>query len=168
VSDQLVIVAGLLLAGYVLIALEAFVVPGFGVPGIAGFLCLAGGCWLAFRWFGVLEGTVAVLLVLSSTTAFLMWIPRTHYGRNVIQRKTLADARSPTTTLTAGDVGVAESDLRPSGVGRFGDLRESVVTDGDFVGDGTVIRIVSIEGARVLVERQSATDDHTEDKKGES
>ena len=64
-----------------------------------------------------------------------------------------------------GARGVAESDLRPSGVARFGDLRESVVTAGDFITSGTPIRIVSSEGARVLVEPDAGSE---EEVKGES
>ena len=151
-TDQLVIVGGLILAGYALLAVELFVMPGFGFAGIGGLLCFGAGCILAFRWWGTVYGSLAVLFVVASVTLILAWIPRSRIGDQVIHRGSLATAHSIVATLQVGDQGVAESDLRPSGIARFGDRRESVVTDGDFVTAGTPVRVAEVEGARISVE----------------
>lgn len=155
-SEQLMIVAGLVLAGYLLLAAELFVFPGFGLVGIGGLLCFGAGCIYAFRYFGMAPGSLLVVVVLISVTAILAWFPKSSFGKGVIQSHTLAAAHSVETTLSTGQRGVAESDLRPSGIARFGEIRESVVTDGDFVRSGSDVQVVEIEGARILVERASA------------
>jgi membrane-bound serine protease (ClpP class) len=152
VSEHLLLIGSLLVAGYLLLALEAFVIPGFGLAGLAGLAALGAGCVLAFRWFDPVTATVLVGGVVATTTAFLWWVPRSAFGRDVVHQGSLHSARSSEDRLQVGLNGVAESDLRPAGVARFGDLRESVVTDGDFVSRGAAVRVVEVRGSRVVVE----------------
>ena len=57
-----------------------------------------------------------------------------------------------------GQRGVAVSKLRPSGTAQFGRERISVVTEGEFIEQGTEVEIVSVEGARVVVRRPEPPD----------
>ena len=54
--------------------------------------------------------------------------------------------------VAAGEVGVATSDLRPSGLALFGDRRVDVVSQGDFIAAGTRVRVIEVSGNRVMVE----------------
>jgi len=152
VSEDLLLVGSLLVTGYVLLALEAFVIPGFGLAGLGGLAALGAGCALAFRWFEPAAATAIVGGVVATTTAFLWWVPRSRFGRDVVHRSSLGAARASEARVEVGSLGVAESDLRPSGVARFGELRESVLTDGDFVPHGSAVRVVEVRGSRVVVE----------------
>ena len=49
-------------------------------------------------------------------------------------------------------MGVATSDLRPSGLALFGDRRVDVVSQGDFISAGTRVRVIEVSGNRVMVE----------------
>jgi membrane-bound serine protease (ClpP class) len=158
-SDPVIIVVALLVAGYVLMAMEIFVVPGFGVAGISGLLCLAAGCYSSFAYYGTTYGTLTVLLVLGSTTAVFLWIPRSRVGRNIVHSSSLSKARAGESELAPDQLGIAESDLRPAGIARFGELRQSVVTEGEFIASGTSIQITEIRGSRIVVE--AAPDDRS-------
>jgi membrane-bound serine protease (ClpP class) len=57
-----------------------------------------------------------------------------------------------------GRRGVALSKLRPSGTAQFGRERVSVVTEAEFIEQGTEVEIVSVEGARVVVRRPEPPD----------
>jgi membrane-bound serine protease (ClpP class) len=48
-------------------------------------------------------------------------------------------------------VGTAVTDLRPSGTGLFGDERLDVVSESEWIKQGTRIRVVSAEGYRHVV-----------------
>ena len=150
--DQIFLIAGLVVAGYLLLSLEAFVVPGFGVPGIAGLLCLVVACALALRYFGAFGGgaLVAGVVVLTSVMGYLL--PKTPFGRWVVHRKTLRSAKTEVEGLVITDEGVAESVLRPAGIARFGERRESVVTRGEYVDAGKPVTVVELDGLRVVVE----------------
>jgi membrane-bound serine protease (ClpP class) len=152
VTDPAVTVAALLVAGYLLLAVEIFVIPGFGVVGMLGIVCLLAGCYLSFHYFGGAYGALAVVLVLGSVTAILMWIPRSPFGRDVVQSSTLEKARASDSKLTAGAVGIAESNLRPAGIARFGDSRESVVTEGEYIESGARVVVAEVRGSRIVVE----------------
>lgn len=54
--------------------------------------------------------------------------------------------------LSVGETGIALSTLRPSGKARFGEMLVDVVTQGQFVDEGSPVRILSISGDAVVVE----------------
>jgi len=150
----------LILVGVVLLALEALVIPGFGVAGVLGIGVLAYAIFRVFQesWLTVL-GTSTVLA--GVMLAGLLWfLP---YSR-VAARLRLATriGRAPEDAAVTpgrageradleGAVGVALTDLRPAGLARFGDERVDVVTLGDFIVAGTPIRVARVEGNRVTV-----------------
>jgi membrane-bound serine protease (ClpP class) len=51
-----------------------------------------------------------------------------------------------------GEVGVAQTALRPAGRAEFGDRLMDVVTEGEFVDRGDKVRIREIHGNRIVVE----------------
>jgi membrane-bound serine protease (ClpP class) len=54
--------------------------------------------------------------------------------------------------LRAGDTGVAATTLRPAGKATFRGDSYDVVTSGDFIKEGASVRVVSVDGMRVVVE----------------
>lgn len=160
-SDPAITVIALLVAGYLLTAAELFVIPGFGVAGIGGLACLLGGCFLAFHYFGNGYGGLVVVLILSTATALLIWIPKSRFGRDVVHSTSLADSKASggEPLVAIGARGVAETDLRPAGIARFGEVRQSVVTDGEFINANEPLTVMEIRGSRVVVELASSTDD---------
>ena len=50
-----------------------------------------------------------------------------------------------------GKEGVTTTVLRPTGMAEFDGVRLNVVSEGEFVQSGVKVRIVSVEGSRVLV-----------------
>jgi membrane-bound serine protease (ClpP class) len=156
--------------GVVLLALEVFVIPGFGVAGIAGIGAIAAGLLLAMvehwpgtRWPDGAQWQAAIIrLGLGISGAVVVgallarWLPKTILFQRLELGKTLSAAegytssKGPAASLLGAD-GVAETVLRPSGKGRFGEQLVDVVTEGDFIQKGERVRIVAVEGARVVV-----------------
>lgn len=148
----------LLLAGIGLIILE-MLMPGFGLPGIAGSVAIIIGILLYAKTLSqallLLALITAVLVVL-----FLVALRSVSKGRLSRSPMVLRDAARDTAGYDAflkpeellGKCGTALSMLRPSGVGVFDGQRLDVVTEGAFLPSGTAIRIVRIQGRRILVE----------------
>jgi membrane-bound serine protease (ClpP class) len=151
-ADPAITVIALLVTGYLLMAAEIFLIPGFGVFGVAGLVCLGAGCWLAYGHFGPAYGVLAIVLVLASTTAVVLWIPKSRFGKDVVHSSTLAEAHAAETDLAPGQTGVTESDLRPAGFARFGEIRQSVVTEGEFIAADSKIVVTRVHGSRIVVE----------------
>ncbi len=168
----------LFVAGLVFIVVELFVLPGFGIAGVTGILLLFSSVVLASQTFVVpetirdwesLRGTLLVLL--GSTIAFVAGaivitkatgrIPL--LSRLALPPPTLDDKDgfnqgkdekaeiAPHETVQVGDWGVANTPLRPSGKGQFGDEFVDVATEGTFVHAGAQIRILKIQGHMITV-----------------
>lgn len=168
----------LLMLGFVLLALEIFVIPGFGVAGISGIVLIAwsligamiqhypGGPWLP-SWEQMEMPLIKFALSLGITAVIAAILARylpksTAFRRLVLAESTNRDAgytASAQTEDLVGMVGTALTDLHPAGRARFGDRKLDTVTRGDFIDRGRQIRIVETHGSRIIVE---AHEDHTE------
>ncbi|SFQ22539.1 NfeD family protein [Caldicoprobacter faecalis] len=155
------LMALLFILGAVLVAIE-FMVPGFGIAGTLGIISLLLGIVVASRVVSppVLVGIIAaVLLVIVS---LLVWAYRSATKGGKISRTLLLHSRldkeqgytsvQPEESLV-GMEGVALSMLRPSGTAQIGDRRVDVVTEGEFIPKGTRVRVIKVEGFRVVVAR---------------
>jgi membrane-bound serine protease (ClpP class) len=164
----------LFLLGLVLIALEIFVVPGFGVPGIAGILLFVASLVLVTlerlpetsrEWMS-LGGTLlmfGVSMVLAVAGAFLLArsLPSIPYAsRLMLNPPSEASDGPPDDVLSEGmatgllgAIGVAATPLRPAGKARFGDDFLDVIAEGDFVNPGSRVQVIEIEGNRIVVKQ---------------
>lgn len=157
----------LLGAGLVLLGVEIFVVPGFGVFGLAGivavlaslYLSLVGSMATGFDFSQaamVLSASIAIVIVGAWTIVRLL--PRNERFRRSgimlgdrLTRET-GYLSAPVRHDLVGQQGIALTDLRPAGTGQFGDERLDVVADGGWISRGTPIRIVRSEGYRHVVQ----------------
>jgi membrane-bound serine protease (ClpP class) len=161
-------------AGVILLFVEVFVTPGFGVVGILGVLLILGS--LVFSLSGVPLDvsfdtgllTTAVSRVLLSLAgsivlffAALAVLPRTRVRNRLVLATAInataaggAEGEAIAEVLAAGLTGVAESFLRPAGIARFGERRIDVVSEGDFIGQGARVVIVRTAGNRVVVREE--------------
>lgn len=156
----------LLAAGLILIGLEMFVIPGFGVAGLAGITAVIGSIYLSLvshlssesdmsQAAGMLSA--AILIVLLAAWALVRKLPRS--GRFERSGVLLGDAThrnagyisNPVREELLGATGVALTDLRPAGAARINDERVDVVAEGTFIPSGTPIRVVRSEGYRHVV-----------------
>ena len=69
-------------------------------------------------------------------------------------------ARDEESLPAIGQVGVAESDLRPGGKARFGNRRLDVLTDGEFLPKGSRIVVVRFSGNRLMVSEATGGSNH--------
>jgi membrane-bound serine protease (ClpP class) len=170
-----------IVAGIVLLALEAFVIPGFGLPGIAGILLLAVGLIASFvprevpipgsgsSWWPTMPlqfdylkrglwalagGLTGSLMGMALLARYFPKVPVA--GRLVLPNPTREQVTvdDPYEGLArVGHIGRTEGPLRPAGKARFGALLVDVVSDGEFVPPGTRVEVVERAGSRVVVRR---------------
>lgn len=153
-------------AGLVLVGLEVFVVPGFGIFGVLGAVGVFGGIYMSLlggvptvpdftRAGMVLSTTILILLV--SGWAILRSLPgNSRLSRSGIFLQDRTDRAigyesSHRRDELVGRVGKALTDLRPAGTGVFEDERIDVVSESEWIQAGTPIKVVSAEGYRHVV-----------------
>lgn len=139
-------------AGLLLLAAEVTLFPGFGVAGLAGLASLLASVYLSYgEAFPTVAGLAVILIGLGSALA--VWrLPRSSLTRRFLLSESLAGASaSPATAELRGRYGIALSDLRPSGVADLEGRRVDVVTSGEWVGRGSRLEVIKVEGHRVVV-----------------
>jgi membrane-bound serine protease (ClpP class) len=150
---------GLLVSGLLLLGAEVFV-PG-AVLGVFGGLCLLGACIAGFQAFpGYGPHITAAVLVLSgvSIAVWIRFFPGSPLGRRMTVSRDLGNAHAGDETLAVlvGRRGTAASDLRPAGYARIDGQRVDVVTQGGMISKGEPVRVLAVEGSRVVVGRDAS------------
>jgi membrane-bound serine protease (ClpP class) len=142
----------LLVAGAVLVLLET-VLPGM-IAGIVGLLCLLAGVILGYNEFGPRSGNLILCGVLAGliigTLAWLKFFPNSRLGKIFVSQGAVGEIRTEKPELL-NQTGTALTPLRPSGAALIDGKRVDVVTEGAHVGRGTPIKVVAVEGMRVVV-----------------
>lgn len=153
--------AGLIVLGFVLLAIEVFL-PG-AILGILGGLCLFAAIVYAFVALGATGGLLTLggvlVLCLLLVPLWLKMSPKTRVGRKLTLHHSETNYASAPSDYQryVGRSGVAQSPLRPSGIALIDGERVDVVTDNAFLKAGVRIRVLRVEGARIVVEEVPAS-----------
>lgn len=163
-------------AGMLLIGLEIFVIPGFGVPGVAGLLLLLAGLVGLFVPAGtgpfpdtaegrsdLLRGGVALLMSLGTAGVAMYFIAK-HFGSIPLlgklvlstpggdESELLVAMDDAPAVARVGQTGRAVTPMRPAGRVEVGDAVIDAVAEFGFIEAGTPIRVVQVDGMRIAVE----------------
>lgn len=171
-GEMFVLALLLFILGLVLLGLEIFVLPGFGVCGISGILFLLAGLGLVTMekvpdstagWveFGTRTSYYLFALIGALFFAFMIakLLPQMP-GANRLMLAPPPDAPASTApelpgaseaAELLGAIGTTTTALRPAGVVRFGDKFVDVVSDGGFIPTGTRVQVIAVEGTRIVV-----------------
>jgi membrane-bound serine protease (ClpP class) len=157
----------LVVSGLVLLGVEIFVVPGFGITGIIGLAALLGGLSLTLfgagaSWEFILNAVARVIFSLLAAVIaslfMLRFLPRLPFGRRLIL-DTGVPASAGYASAPEGDKawlgksGRALSPLRPAGIAELNGERLDVVSDGEFIESGAAIVVMRVDGNRIVVRR---------------
>ena len=146
--------------------LEIFVIPGFGIAGIAGILFMMGGLYLSL--LGSLEQlessdftaaagylSLSFIITFFGVVILIKLFPKTSIWRRIsLDESQLRDKgyiASRDYSKYIGKKGKALSALRPAGVGQFGKERLDIVSEGEFIDKDTTIVISQVDGYRLIV-----------------
>ena len=147
------IIAVLIAVGFLFLLLEILVLPGTNVAGIIGFAMIGIGVWQAYAVFGGTAGTLtlvgsAVLSIIALYFALKAktW-DRASLKSNISSRVNVVEENS----LKPGDTGITVSRLNPMGKAIINDNYFEVRTKGEFIDQGTNIKVVKIDGNKITV-----------------
>ena len=142
----------LLIVGAILLFLETLL-PGM-IAGIIGFLCLMAAVMLGYRDFGYQTGSLILAGVLVGlvigTWCWLKFFPESRLGKRFISQSSSGELGVEKPELLNG-TGVALTQVRPSGTASINGQRVDVVTEGGLIERGTAVKVVTVEGARIVV-----------------
>lgn len=163
--------------GVVLLLVEFFVLPGFGIAGFLGLgLILTSFLTSMFEqlpgepilptWETLQMPIMNISISLGASTLLIMLIMRYLPGRGPFRGLVLstilnqpdpdpAVLSSYTSPVSAGEHGETSTDLHPAGTAMFGEHRLDVVTRGEYIEKNRPIIVAEVHGGRIVVEERS-------------
>jgi membrane-bound serine protease (ClpP class) len=145
-------VAVLIAAGVILLLLET-ILPGM-VAGLVGAVCLLAGVIMGYVTFGPTTGNLILLGVLAGlailTVLWVRFFPTSRLGQAFVTRSTVGDLGVERPELIHR-MGQAITNLRPSGTALIEGRRVDVVTEGGMIERGAAVKVIAVEGLRVVV-----------------
>lgn len=164
----------LFIIGVILIALEVFVIPGFGVAGISGLTLVFGGLILSmirnvdFNFDGVPEtdwnNAFASILFAMLGLGAVFYFFGTHFiNSRLFQRLVLTDVISAKVPIQQekssddvpkGTIGNAHTALRPMGRVVIDGTTYEAKTYGEMIDQGETIQVIGIENQYLLVSKK--------------
>ncbi|HEX3044303.1 MAG TPA: NfeD family protein [Bacillota bacterium] len=156
ITDMELISALCLFFGLALVIFEMFI-PGFGLPGTLGLILLIFGVvQTAQDMMQVLILTGAILAILAIALMIVLRsaskgrLAKTLILNNSFKKE---DGYNGTEDLTdfLGKSGTALTVLRPAGTADVDGVKLDVVTEAEFLPKGTKVKVVKVEGRRVVV-----------------
>lgn len=149
---MIVIISLLIIAGFVFIAIELFIVPGFSIPGLAGLGMVGYGIFMTHETYGPRGALIATAI--SALTAFIVIITavKSRSARTVRLDYSAKDITAVDDySYLVGRKGETLSTLRPSGMAIIDGKRYDVVADGDYVEKDSAVEVSAVDGRRIIV-----------------
>ena len=162
---ELLIPILIILAGLALIAIEVYLIPGFNVVGVIGFLIILFGVGYSYNETGMIGGTAFLLGSMFLTGGMFMWMWKSGaWDRFVLATNLKSDERvvareSADRAKHLGQVGTAITPLRPTGIVEIDSHRIEVMTEGEYIAAGSVVTIVAMDRRRYFA-RMATPDEH--------
>ncbi len=163
--EELLLAAG----GIVLLAVEIFFIPGFGIAGTVGIVAIVASLVLSLLGAGVTTEAVllaaarvvlSLLVALIGSLVLLRFLPRLPVGRRLVLATGLSAAEGYASAPESdrrwlGRRGRASSPLHPAGIAEIDGQRVDVVSEGELIDAGETIEVTRVDGNRVVVRRVS-------------
>ncbi len=147
-----IIIALLIIVGFVFLAIEFLLVPGFSVPGLAGITMIGYGIFKASKIYGYTGATITVAVSIVVSLILMRAVLKSRImkslGLDYDQKGTSAIEDY---SFLSGKEAKAVSDLRPSGIAMIEGERYDVVTDGEYIEKNSELIVDKIEGTRIIV-----------------
>ena len=169
--------------GVILLGIEIFVIPGFGIVGFLGIamilVALIGtfvpqepspepghmpfftwpslpGTWDALKHgISVMAGSIIIAFI--GILLLARYLPQLSVGRRLIPVNPAAQQVVPPEAhpdvALVGDIGVVTGDLRPAGQARFGQEIVDVTSQGEYVEAGCRVQVIKRQGMNIVVRR---------------
>ncbi len=160
----------LFIVGGVLLVLELFVIPGFGIAGVSGVLLIVASLFLSLvkeplpktpvdisrllqATYVVAASLIATFLVATLSFRFMPKFPLLSKLILTAEEKGEKGFRSAPVELEKfiGKQGMTLTMLRPVGKAQFGDTILDVVSEGELIEKGRQVKVMKVEGNRIVV-----------------
>ncbi|MCK6612783.1 MAG: nodulation protein NfeD [Ignavibacteriaceae bacterium] len=156
----------LFIVGVILLALEIFVVPGFGFTGIGGIVLIIGSIFFSlfdgegyYDWdilnvaiiqlAGALIGGLILILII------FKYLPKSktfdQFVHHIEEKADKGFTSGGDYTHLVGMEAVTVTDHRPAGAIKIGDQKYDSISDGEYIEKNKAVKIVRTEGVKIVI-----------------
>lgn len=152
--------------GLGLLLVEIFIIPGFGITGISGIILIFASIFLSLlgsKPFIDMERVSIAIIQLSGSILFALigifvlarYLPKSKaFNKLVLSQSEKAEegfVSYPSVKELIGKEGIAFTTLRPGGTVEIDGKRIDVVAESEYITQGTKIKVLRVEGIKVVV-----------------
>ena len=152
--------------GILLLFLEIFIIPGFGIAGISGIILILAGIFLSLVKHPLSAPkaqliqafyTLSFAIIITFVGIILSWkfLPRTGLWKRLVlssaetKKEGFQSATSQKSYL--GKTGQSLTPLRPTGRAVIEQKTLDVITEGEFIDKNKAVKVIKVEGNKVIV-----------------
>lgn len=150
---------GLFIAGVILLLIEIFLIPGFGLTGISGIILIfisifftLGGGTRALYSIGIVAAILLILFII-----LLVLFPKLPIWNKLGLKESLKTEKGFTAYSQLeeliGKEGIVLTTLRPSGTIEIEGKRYDAISLGEFIEKNSKVKVIKIEGGKIIVEK---------------
>ncbi len=151
---EIAILITFILLGAFFIVLEIFLLPGFGIGGIAGIAFIIAAIWYAFTYIGITAGWITCgASALTIIIGIWLFIKTRMLDRIALDAQIDGIANPTTHNLNIGDTGKSLTRLAPIGNARFDSTDIEVKSEDGFIDPNTEIIITEISANNITVRK---------------
>ena len=162
VGESSYIAPAVFIIGVILIALEIFVIPGFGIAGVLGIVGIFTSIFMSFGVNNFKTASLAVFFAIVISIVIMIILARfmsksKSFSNHLALNTDTANYHSSVSyDFLLGRDGIADTFLRPSGNVIIDDVKYDVISDGAFIDKGKRVKVVLVEGSKIVVRELNA------------
>lgn len=152
----------LFLVGLILLLVEVLVTPGFGLTGVGGLLAIIFSVFMTAPSGeqAVISLVIAILGTIILLALSVKFLPTRKVWRRLILNTKLEKETgyvAPQLDLLKflNQEGITVTPLRPAGIAEINGERVDVVSEGAFIPPGMPVKVVKVEGSRIVVRQEN-------------
>ncbi len=145
--------------GAVLLCVEIFLIPGFGITGILGITGIIAGIFISFGINNIAIASIVVFtsliidIILIILIAKFMSKSENFKYKITLNNDTAGYHSSISYNELLGKNGTAETFFRPSGYISIDGKKYDAVSEGEFIDKGSNLTVILVEGNRIVVKK---------------
>ena len=142
----------LILIGAVLILMEFLVFPGVNVAGILGFICMAGGVYFGYSYYGAFAGHFILLGTVVFGAGATWYVLRSNTWKKLsLETKIDSVVEGVGDSVRVGDYGKTVGRLAPMGNVQVGDCLVEAESLSGYVDTGQEVEVVKVLKNKIIV-----------------
>ncbi len=152
ILDLFIIIILSLLGIFLLIA-EIFIIPGFGVAGIAGFIFMGGSVWYAYDQLGPTGGNITFLIAgIGFLVMVYLFVKSKMVNRMALKKEIKSNIENTIdSSIVAGDEAMTISILNPMGSVLVKGMKIEAKSPEGFIDVNSRVIIEKVEKTKVIV-----------------